>query len=583
MTILGLASFPKSPVAPWPAEPEGWGDEVAVRAPPHPDRRQGLRDRRGESRLDAPPIAQPQERPAVPEPAAVPSISIAGAMRMGQLQARQDLISSLPLIVLDMLASYVAASASIGLAAALGHPVPPVFVGGVVIIVLLFQNLHGLYPACGLSYSVEFRRIIRTCLVAVIGVAFGLAIQSHVSGFDWPAVALLSLLLPISLCTVRPIARHLLARFDWWCQPVVVLGDGERAERMHARLSGLRCEGLRPVGIVSLDAGRWSVVPESQQGWSRRLRTVGDVPESDAAQTDAAHVWSQRVSANHLGSADRLEPIMQRTGACRLAVVAQDGVLFQNFHSFHGIPHVMMPTELSHQPTERVRLCESDGRIELHCHTALTKPHALLAKRVMDLTLVLGSAPFWLPVMAIIALVMKLTDPGPILYRQSRVGRHRTPFEALKFRSMVVDADQKLQSYLRAHPEMQAEWDATHKLQEDPRVTPIGSFLRKSSLDELPQLINVLRGEMSLVGPRPIIDCSNYDREYIQEHPDVFELYQMVRPGITGMWQVSGRNATSYKQRVHFDRSYLHNWSIELDLFILWRTIKTALFREGAC
>ncbi len=130
---------------------------------------------------------------------------------------------------------------------------------------------------------------------------------------------------------------------------------------------------------------------------------------------------------------------------------------------------------------------------------------------------------------------------------------------------------------------MKAEWVATHKLKKDPRITRIGDFLRKSSLDELPQLWNVFVGEMSLVGPRPIIDCSDYDREYIEEHPKVFEMYQMVRPGITGLWQVSGRNATSYRQRIYFDRIYLHNWTIGMDIFILWRTIKTALFREGAC
>ena len=113
-------------------------------------------------------------------------------------------------------------------------------------------------------------------------------------------------------------------------------------------------------------------------------------------------------------------------------------------------------------------------------------------------------------------------------------------------------------------------------------MTWIGNFLRKSSLDELPQLINVLRGDMSLVGPRPIIDCGDYDREYIQGHPEVFELYQYVRPGITGLWQVSGRNSTSYEQRIHLDRTYLHNWSVMMDVFILWRTIKTAIFREGA-
>ncbi len=284
-----------------------------------------------------------------------------------------------------------------------------------------------------------------------------------------------------------------------------------------------------------------------------------------------------------LGPPADLERILTSLGVCRVAVADEDPLRFRDYHAFHGIPHVMLPTELGHRPTERIRLAENDGQIELHCHTALTKPHALLAKRWMDLAVIVTAMPLWLPVMAVIAVWIKITDPGPIFYRQSRVGRYRTPFRAIKFRSMVVDADAKLRHYLDAHPELLEEWESSHKLKGDPRITKVGRFLRKTSLDELPQLWNVLVGDMSLVGPRPIIDCSNYDREYIQEHPEVFELYQMVRPGITGMWQVSGRNTTSYKQRVYFDRFYLNNWCLELDCFILWRTVKTALFREGAC
>jgi Undecaprenyl-phosphate galactose phosphotransferase WbaP len=296
--------------------------------------------------------------------------------------------------------------------------------------------------------------------------------------------------------------------------------------------------------------------------------------------------WRQESASQRqifIGPANALESILRTTKACRLAVAERDVHQWRDYHSFRGIPHVMLPTDLEHHPTERMHLSEDAGEVSLHCHSALTNPWSLTLKRTMDLVLILATAPFWAPLMGAIAIALKVLDPGPLFYKQSRVGRFRKPFEALKFRSMVCDADSKLKKYLDDHPEMQAEWDATHKLKDDPRVTSIGKFLRKTSLDELPQLLNVLLGEMSLVGPRPIIDCSNYDREYIQENPEVFELYQMVRPGITGLWQVSGRNATSYQQRIAFDRFYLHNWTLNLDIFILWRTLKTALFREGAC
>ena len=253
-----------------------------------------------------------------------------------------------------------------------------------------------------------------------------------------------------------------------------------------------------------------------------------------------------------------------------------------DFQIFHGIPHVTLPTDLRRQPTEKAQLFERHGNVELHCYHGITSPSAMFAKRLMDLVVVLGLIGFWLPVFLLICMGIKWYDPGPLFYRQRRVGRFGKPFWAIKFRSMVCDADRKLNDYLRSHPELQAEWDLSHKLKCDPRVTWIGEFLRKSSLDELPQVLNVLWGDMSLVGPRPIIDCSDYDRKYIEDHPEVFELYQFVRPGITGLWQVSGRNITSYEQRIEFDRQYLHNWSVMLDVFILWRTVKTAVFCEGA-
>ena len=141
---------------------------------------------------------------------------------------------------------------------------------------------------------------------------------------------------------------------------------------------------------------------------------------------------------------------------------------------------------------------------------------------------------------------------------------------------MVCDADAVLQTYLAANPQARAEWERDHKLKRDPRVTWIGRLLRQTSLDELPQLWNVLRGEMSLVGPRPIVD------DEIRKYGDVFLEYTRVLPGITGLWQVSGRNNTTYDERVSLDAFYVGNWSVWLDLYILFRTIRVVLLREGA-
>lgn len=197
-------------------------------------------------------------------------------------------------------------------------------------------------------------------------------------------------------------------------------------------------------------------------------------------------------------------------------------------------------------------------------------------KRAFDL--VVASLIFLLtiPLFLAIALAIKMSGPGDALYEHTRIGLGGRPFPCLKFRSMVSDGDRVLAAYLKANPQAAAEWAEKRKLTDDPRITRIGKFLRKSSLDELPQIINVLRGEMSLVGPRPIVrdELSRYDLQLVH--------YLRSRPGITGLWQVSGRSDTSYEQRVSFDRDYALKWSPSQDVAILLRTIPALIERRGA-
>lgn len=167
-------------------------------------------------------------------------------------------------------------------------------------------------------------------------------------------------------------------------------------------------------------------------------------------------------------------------------------------------------------------------------------------------------------------------DGGPALYRQERIGANGRPFRCMKFRSMVTNADQVLQNLLVTDPVARAEWESKRKLSNDPRVTRIGTFLRTTSLDELPQLINVIRGEMSLVGPRPIVAAEAHHYGYN------FAYYCDTKPGITGLWQVSGRSSTSYEERVKLDVWYVQNWSLWHDGAILLKTIPAVLLRKGA-
>jgi Undecaprenyl-phosphate galactose phosphotransferase WbaP len=180
------------------------------------------------------------------------------------------------------------------------------------------------------------------------------------------------------------------------------------------------------------------------------------------------------------------------------------------------------------------------------------------------------------PLIALIAFFIWKQDGAPVLYAHYRVGKNGRLFRCMKFRSMLRNSEQVLAALLRDDPVARAEWDRDHKLTTDPRITAIGRFLRKSSLDELPQLLNVLRGEMSLVGPRPITvaELTRYGR--VRWH------YLSVRPGLTGLWQVSGRNNTTYEERVALDQRYVEQRSLWLDARILVKTVRVVLLREGA-
>jgi Undecaprenyl-phosphate galactose phosphotransferase WbaP len=196
--------------------------------------------------------------------------------------------------------------------------------------------------------------------------------------------------------------------------------------------------------------------------------------------------------------------------------------------------------------------------------------------RVLDITLILLAAPYIVLAFLILTILIKLDSPGPVFYRHMRIGRFGRKFAVYKFRTMVQNADRVLQDYLDKSPELKAEWLGTHKLKQDPRVTRLGTLLRQWSLDELPQLWNIIIGDMSFVGPRPIVDAE------VEKYGICFGLYIQVRPGLTGLWQVSGRNNTTYERRVELEEYYVRNRSIKLDLQILFKTVLVVIKRDGA-
>lgn len=192
-------------------------------------------------------------------------------------------------------------------------------------------------------------------------------------------------------------------------------------------------------------------------------------------------------------------------------------------------------------------------------------------KRVLDLIVAIAALVALAPLLAIIAVAVKLTMGGPVIYRHQRVGYGGKPFDCLKFRTMVSDSDSVLQRYIQKNPAAAEEWRRSRKLVNDPRVTRLGLFLRKTSLDELPQFLNILRGDMSCVGPRPVVVA---EMGLYGEHvPD----YLSARPGITGLWQVSGRNCLSYRERVKLDAKYVREWTFTSDLIIMMRTLPAVI------
>ena len=178
----------------------------------------------------------------------------------------------------------------------------------------------------------------------------------------------------------------------------------------------------------------------------------------------------------------------------------------------------------------------------------------------------------FLPFFLIISLLIKLSSRGPIFFLQKRIGKNNIPFKCIKFRTMHPEAKDILENLLIKDLELRREFEETHKIKNDPRVTPIGKFLRKTSLDELPQFINVLRGEMSIIGPRPIV------KEEKKKYGKNFKKVSLIKPGITGLWQVSGRNNLTYKRRVLLDLNYVENYNFRMDLRILFRTFGVILF-----
>ena len=206
----------------------------------------------------------------------------------------------------------------------------------------------------------------------------------------------------------------------------------------------------------------------------------------------------------------------------------------------------------------------------------LARKYNRIIKRIFDLTVSFLSLVILIPLGVLLSVLIYIDNPGPVVFSHTRIGKSGKEFPCYKFRTMVLGAEKILENHLAENEEAKKEWEKDFKLKNDPRITKVGFFLRKTSLDEFPQIINVIKGEMSLVGPRPIVKAE------VEKYKECIYDYYLVPPGITGMWQVNGRSDTTYDERVEMDSWYVRNWSVWIDIVYLLKTVGVVLKRKGA-
>lgn len=330
-----------------------------------------------------------------------------------------------------------------------------------------------------------------------------------------------------------------------------------------------------PVLIVGAGLSADAVVREIERDTGMEYDVVGFL-EDHEPKTEFVRKYPV------LGGFDDLEDVVKKTGVRSVLIAAPGlpqeklaGLIYraQTAAEDVGIIPNLVAVPMSNVTVETF----FDEKIMvLHVKNNLAKASNCLVKRLFDIIVTILGGIAISPILIGVALWVYRDSPGPVIYKHRRIGKNGKEFDCYKFRSMCVDSAERLQRLLATDPEAKREWETSFKLKNDPRITRSGHFLRRTSLDELPQLLNVLKGEMSLVGPRPIV------KKEIHFYGDYIKDYYMVRPGITGMWQTSGRSDIDYPERVHMDSWYVHNWSVWIDIVMLWRTVAVVLQHKGA-
>jgi len=406
--------------------------------------------------------------------------------------------------------------------------------------------LVGLYPPVAVGPADELRR--STLVITLVYLVLAAAIFLSKGGplFSRGAFVIAWAFSVVVVPTARGLLRKALCGRPWWGASVVVLGSGPAAEAVVRSIRSHPELGMKPFAVLS-----------------------------DEATTEAS------IDGVPILGKQQLAPVLGRDLHVPYAIVTMadqpPGRLLAAIERYGKIfPHLIVVPELFGQSLMWMSTRDLGGVPGLEVQQRLLLSGPRLRKRLFDLVLLVPLGLIAAALTLLIAVAIRTTSRGPVFYAQTRIGQGGRRFRAWKFRSMAMDADAVLASHLARDPALKLEWERDHKLRKDPRVTRVGRVLRRTSLDELPQLWNVVRGEMSLIGPRPIVQAE------VERYLDRFHLYGKIKPGMTGLWQVSGRNDTTYDERIGYDAYYARNWSVWLDLHILARTAWVVAFGRGA-
>lgn len=400
-----------------------------------------------------------------------------------------------------------------------------------------------LLPSWGLGPVEELRRTTLLLIVVFAGASVVLFIAKQSESVSRITLTLSFAISMVSVPFMRWLVKRTLISFGLWGLPTVIYGGGEFAERIVGFLQEEKGLGYNPIGIFDDDPSSWNtdLLNVPIEGGTNLV-----TPEASVAILAMPSMSGSRASE-----------------------------LLEGPLSYYRT--VIIIPDLFDTPSLWVNPRDLNGILGLEITSNLINPFSRFAKLTFDFLVVLLSSPIWFPICALLAFLIKFEDGGNPFFLQERVGRGGQKFKTFKFRTMVPNAEDVLRQKLEEDAELRHEWETFYKLRKDPRITKIGRLLRRLSLDELPQLLNVVRGEMSLVGPRPL---PQYHSNELPRR--VRELRERVRPGITGLWQVSGRSDSGNEGMEQWDPYYVRNWSLWLDAVILIRTITAVVKGSGA-